>query len=64
MIRFYVTTEKDAQRCRQAMQTKIPVTVHGLTEKGDPKIFTGVIWAIEEPRGSNPRKGWRVSMFS
>jgi hypothetical protein len=64
MIRFYVDTEKDAQRCRQALQSQIPITVPGPTERGEKRIFTGMIWAVEEPADSNPQKGWRVTMFS
>jgi hypothetical protein len=63
MVRFYVNTEKDAQRCRQALQAKIPMTVPGLTDEGEPKIFTGMILSVEDNASSNPRKRWRVTMF-
>ena len=35
--RFYILTEKDAKRCQQALQAKIPVTIHGQTEEGTPE---------------------------
>ena len=57
-MKFYVTTEKDAQRCRQALEAKMPVTIHGQTEEGEPQIFTGVIQSVRE-EGSGR---WRVMM--
>jgi hypothetical protein len=63
MVRFYVNNEKDAKRCRQAMEAKFPVSIPGLTLDGDPKIFTGLILSVEEV-SSNPKMRWRVIMRS
>ena len=63
MVRFYVNTGKMLQRCRQALEAGVPVMMHGLTEEGDRKIFTGLILSVEET-GSNPKMRWRVTMRS
>ena len=60
-MRFYILSEKDAKRCQQALQAKIPVTIHGHTEKGKSQIYTGMIQSIQE-EGYGLERRWRVMM--
>jgi hypothetical protein len=61
-MQFYVATEADVKRCREAQITRVPLTITGTTHDGRSQAFTGTVVAIEDDmrRGS---QRYRVTMM-
>jgi hypothetical protein len=64
MIRFYVRNDdrNDARKCEDSRDSRLSITITGLTFDGLIKGFTGVVQSVEHdfwrPRGMR----WRVTM--
>jgi hypothetical protein len=52
-MQFYVATELDLKRCREAQISRLPITITGRTHEGRVQVFTGTVVAVED----DPRRG-------
>ena len=54
-MQFYVATEADVKRCREAQSSRLPITITGTAHDGQTKVFTGTVVAVED----DPKRGSR-----
>jgi hypothetical protein len=49
MTQFYISndSEADVQRCNESRDTRLPITITGLTRDGFVKEFRGVVQSVE-----------------
>jgi hypothetical protein len=49
MSQFYISndSEADVQRCNESRDTRLPITITGLTRDGFVKEFRGVVQSVE-----------------
>lgn len=62
MSQFYVGSQDAADRCREALLTKQPITITGQTADGGVKAFTGAVQSVEEDEKRHPSQRWRITM--
>jgi hypothetical protein len=59
MSQFYLGDEGGAQRCQEALRTRMPITITGFSADGKIK---GVVQAVEEDQTRFPSHRYRVTM--
>lgn len=62
-LSFYISSDDDAERCRQALQSKDWIAVGGNdTLTGRPKSYAGVVVAMHAAYTESPGERWRVTI--
>ena len=62
MSQFFVSSENDADRCRESALSRMPISISGTDMDGRIKPFTGQVQSVDEDRQSDPKR-WRITML-
>jgi hypothetical protein len=60
---FYISSDDDVERCRQALQSKNSIAIGGTdTLTGRPKSYAGVVLTMHAAYTEAPGERWRVTI--
>lgn len=63
MAQFFINTEADRRRCDGSRDSRQPITISGLDQRGKIAAFTGVVQSVESGVERFPGYPWRVTII-